>query len=51
MIKIVTYDKNAHLLVAHDVSYLKNIERMRKDFVDNISHELRTPLTVGVFAV
>jgi two-component system phosphate regulon sensor histidine kinase PhoR len=45
-IKIVTYDKNAHLLVAHDVSYLKNIERMRKDFVDNISHELRTPLTV-----
>ncbi len=45
-IKIVTYDKNAHLLVAHDVSELKNIERMRKDFVDNISHELRTPLTV-----
>jgi len=45
-IKIVTYDKNAHLLVAHDVSYLKNIERMRKNFVDNISHELRTPLTV-----
>lgn len=45
-IKIVTYDKNAHLLVAHDISYLKNIERMRKNFVDNISHELRTPLTV-----
>jgi two-component system phosphate regulon sensor histidine kinase PhoR len=45
-IKIVNYGKNAHLLVAHDVTYLKNIERMRKDFVDNISHELRTPLTV-----
>ncbi len=45
-IKIVTYDKNARLLVAHDISYLKNIERMRKNFVDNISHELRTPLTV-----
>ncbi len=45
-IKIVNYGKNAHLLVAHDVTYLKNIERMRKNFVDNISHELRTPLTV-----
>jgi len=45
-IKIVSYDSNAHLLVAHDISYLKNIERMRKNFVDNISHELRTPLTV-----
>ena len=45
-IKIVTYENNAHLLVAHDISYLKNIERMRKTFVDNISHELRTPLTV-----
>jgi len=45
-LKIVTYDQNAHLLIAHDVTFLKNIERMRKDFVDNISHELRTPLTV-----
>ncbi|BCG65295.1 MAG: two-component system, OmpR family, phosphate regulon sensor histidine kinase PhoR [Methyloprofundus sp.] len=47
-IKIVNYGENSysHLLVAHDVTYLKNIERMRKDFVDNISHELRTPLTV-----
>ncbi|TXK96664.1 phosphate regulon sensor histidine kinase PhoR [Methylococcaceae bacterium HT1] len=45
-IKIVTYDQGAHLLVAHDVTFLNNIERMRKDFVDNISHELRTPLTV-----
>jgi len=45
-IKIVNYRKNTHLLVVHDITYLKNIERMRKDFVDNISHELRTPLTV-----
>ena len=45
-IKIVNFDQNAHLLVAHDVTFLKNIERMRKTFVDNISHELRTPLTV-----
>ena len=45
-LKIVSYAQNAHLLVAHDVTFLKNIERMRKNFVDNISHELRTPLTV-----
>ncbi len=45
-VKIVNFDRNAYLLVAHDITYLKNIERMRKDFVDNISHELRTPLTV-----
>jgi len=45
-IKIAAYGKHSYLLVAHDISYLKNIERMRKDFVDNISHELRTPLTV-----
>jgi len=45
-IKIAAYGKNTYLLVAHDISYLKNIERMRKNFVDNISHELRTPLTV-----
>jgi len=45
-VKIVNFDHDAYLLVAHDVTYLKNIERMRKDFVDNISHELRTPLTV-----
>lgn len=45
-VKIAAYGKNSYLLVAHDISYLKNLERMRKDFVDNISHELRTPLTV-----
>ena len=45
-VKIVRYEKNAHLLVAHDITFLKNTERMRKNFVDNISHELRTPLTV-----
>jgi len=33
------------VLVFHDVSDLKRLERVRQDFVANVSHELRTPLT------
>ncbi len=29
----------------YDITRLKNIEVMKKDFVDNVSHELNTPLT------
>ena len=29
-----------------DITKLKNLEQLRKEFVGNISHELRTPLTV-----
>ncbi|HEX2767161.1 MAG TPA: ATP-binding protein [Candidatus Limnocylindria bacterium] len=33
------------VLALHDVTALRRIERVRRDFVANIGHELRTPLT------
>lgn len=33
------------LMVLHDMTRLKRLEEVRKDFVANVSHELRTPLT------
>ncbi len=33
------------VLVLHDISELKRLERVRQDFVANVSHEFKTPLT------
>ncbi|MCK9195953.1 MAG: ATP-binding protein [Syntrophales bacterium] len=33
------------MMVFHDVTRLKQLERMRMDFVANVTHEIRTPLT------
>ncbi|MHB8481530.1 MAG: two-component system histidine kinase PnpS [Nitrospiria bacterium] len=33
------------IFVFHDITNLRRLERIRKDFVGNVSHELRTPLT------
>jgi two-component system phosphate regulon sensor histidine kinase PhoR len=32
------------LIVLHDVTRIRQLEKIRKDFVANVSHELRTPL-------
>jgi two-component system phosphate regulon sensor histidine kinase PhoR len=33
------------VLVLHDISELRRLERVRQDFVANVSHEFKTPLT------
>ena len=35
-----------YILVVHDITQLRKLDSMRRDFVSNVSHELRTPVSV-----
>jgi two-component system phosphate regulon sensor histidine kinase PhoR len=41
----VPLDAGGLVLFLHDITALRRMERVRRDFVANIGHELRTPLT------
>lgn len=44
-VEAVPVSGGATVLVLHDVTVLRHVERVRRDFVANIGHELRTPLS------
>ena len=37
--------KSEIIIVIHDISEIKKLERIKRDIVANVSHELRTPMT------
>ena len=34
-----------HVIVVNDITKLRNLEKVRQEFVANVSHELKTPIT------
>jgi len=45
-VRLSAYGNKQHLLLVSDVTHLRRLMTMRRDFIANVSHELRTPLTV-----
>ena len=45
---ILKGEKTGVLIVLNDITKLKQLEKIRQDFVANVSHELKTPITAIV---
>ncbi len=39
-----TQDTHTAVVVIHDVSHLRTMERIRRQFINDVSHEMRTPI-------
>ena len=37
-------DTSGYLLILQDLTHIRHLQTIRRDFISNISHELRTPL-------
>jgi two-component system phosphate regulon sensor histidine kinase PhoR len=44
-VRALSGDVELVVVVFHDLTEIRRVERMRKDFVANVSHEFKTPLT------
>lgn len=44
-VRITPVSSDEYLVLLRDLTELRRLERVRRDFVANVSHELRTPLT------
>jgi two-component system, OmpR family, phosphate regulon sensor histidine kinase PhoR len=42
---VTAAETSGAVIVLHDISELRKLERVRRDFVANVSHELKSPLT------
>ena len=45
-VQFLPFQQTRRIILSRDVTALKRVEAMRRDFIANVSHELRTPLTV-----
>lgn len=44
-VPVVAAETDSVIITLHDITRLKQLEIMRRDFIANVSHEIKTPLT------